>query len=94
MIQSFFSESEIEEASLKWFKELEYLILDVGKIAPGELLAEREKYEEVILHRRLRDALVRLNPGIPAEAIEEAFRKIIRAESPSLLQNNHAIHWT
>jgi hypothetical protein len=32
----------------------------------------------VVLAQRLRDALVRLNPGLPAEAPDDAFRKLAR----------------
>ena len=36
--------------------------------------------------------MAQLNPSIPAEALEEAVRKVLRAESPSLVQNNRAFH--
>ena len=49
-------------------------------IAPDASGAERAGYGEVVLEQRLRDALVRLNPNLPAEAIEDAFRKLTRPE--------------
>ncbi len=45
-----------------------------------------------MLAGRLREALARLNPQLPPEAIDEAFRKVMQPESPALLQNNHAFH--
>jgi type I restriction enzyme, R subunit len=87
-----FSESHVEEATLSWFQALGYTILSGPQIAPGELFCERDTYEQVILPKRLKNALNRINPDIPAEAIEEAFRKITRAESPSLITNNHTFH--
>ena len=57
-------------------------------IAPGEVAAERADYSEVVLERRLRDALGTLNPNLPAEALEQAVRKVTRPESPSLIVNN------
>ena len=36
--------------------------------------------------------MAQLNPSIPAEALEEAVRKVLRAESPTLVQNNRAFH--
>jgi len=86
------SESQIEQAALAWLESLGYAILHGPDIAPGETAAERQSYQEAILPQRLRDALVRLNPAIPAEAIENAFRKVSRADSPSLVQNNRAFH--
>ena len=45
-----------------------------------------------MLERRLRQALQRLNPQVPADALEEAFRKLTRPDSPSLVANNHVVH--
>jgi len=53
---------------------------------------ERASYEEVVLSGRLKSALTKLNPKIPPQAIEDAFRKVQRSEHPSLLQNNEQIH--
>ena len=52
-------------------------------IAPGEPAAERQTYEQVLLEGRLREALRRLNPAVPAEALDEAFRKLTRIPRPS-----------
>ncbi|MBL7139088.1 MAG: type I restriction endonuclease subunit R, partial [Bacteroidales bacterium] len=50
------------------------------------------KYHEVVLLRRLRDAIDKLNPDIPFEAREDALKKMLRAESPALIANNETIH--
>lgn len=85
-------ESEVEQTALNWFESLGYSILQGPDIAPGELMAERNDYGEVVLERRLRMALTRLNPAIPSDALDEAFRRVLRAESPSLVINNHSFH--
>ena len=54
--------------------------------------AERADYGEVVLAQRLRDALARLNPDLPAEALEDAFRKLTRPEGADLIQRNRALH--
>ena len=87
-----FTESVVEQASLAWLESLDYTILSGLEIAPGEIQAERENYGQVILERRLRQALQRLNPQVPADALEEAFRKLARPDSPSLVANNHTVH--
>ncbi|NLH18384.1 MAG: type I restriction endonuclease subunit R [Phycisphaerae bacterium] len=92
MNTSGFSESVIEQAALAWLESLGYLIISGLEIAPGEAMAERDDYGQVCLSRRLRQALQRLNPQVPADAIEEAFRKLTRPDSPSLVANNHVIH--
>jgi type I restriction enzyme R subunit len=87
-----FTESEVETAALGWFAELGYEVLFGPAIMPGEPRAERESFNSPILPRRLRNALQDLNPTIPEDAIEEAYRKILRLESPSLVRNNEAFH--
>ena len=59
-------------------------------IAPGAPSAERNDYGEVLLARRLRDALARLNPDLPAAALEDAFRKLTRPEGSTLEARNRA----
>lgn len=85
-------ESEIEQVTLGWLADLGYTNLHGPEIAPGELLVERDDYAQVVLEQRLRDALARLNPAIPADALDEAFRKLTRPDLLSLAANNHAFH--
>ncbi|MDQ3668169.1 MAG: type I restriction endonuclease, partial [Acidobacteriota bacterium] len=87
-----FTESTVEEAALSWFGELGYSILAGPELAPGELLAERDNFDDVVLRKRLEAALYSLNPNIPTEAIDDALRKITLPEAPSLIANNRAFH--
>ncbi|HEX7011554.1 MAG TPA: type I restriction endonuclease subunit R [Steroidobacteraceae bacterium] len=85
-------ESDVEASALDWLKCLGYAVLHGADIAPGESAAEREDYGEVVLKRRLRDALTRLNPTLPPEALEDAFRKLTRPEGTELIHRNRNIH--
>ena len=87
-----FTESIIEDTALEWLKDLGYTVVFGNDIAPDEPAAERENYGEVILAERLKDALKRINPSVPAEALEDAFRKVTRPGSPSLVGNNRSFH--
>jgi type I restriction enzyme R subunit len=87
-----FTESVVEHAALAWLESLGYTILAGPEIAPGEPRAERQHYGQVVLETRLRQALELVNPGLSSDAIDEAFRKLVRPEFPSLLKNNHAFH--
>jgi len=89
-----FSESVVEEATLAWLESLGWTVKHGPEIAWGELWAERTdpEYRDVVLERRLRDALARLNPGLPIEALEDAFRKLTRPEGATLAARNRAIH--
>ena len=61
-------------------------------IAPDMPRAERSDYGQVILERRLRDTLAELNSTLPASALEDAFRKLIRPEGVTLEARNRAFH--
>jgi type I restriction enzyme, R subunit len=87
-----FTESVVEETALEWLKDMGYTIVFGNDIAPDEPAAERANYGEVILSGRLKDALRRINPDVPNEALEDAFRKATRPSSPALVGNNRAFH--
>ena len=87
-----FTESVVEQAALAWLESLGYTILSGLEIAPGESQAERANYGQVVLERRLRQALQRLNQRVPVDALEEAFRKLTLQDLPSLIANNHVLH--
>jgi len=87
-----FTESVVEEAALEWFAALDYAVLPGPSIAPGESAAERSSFADVVLAGRLRDALVRLNPSVSPEGIEEAFRKLTRISSPQPIDANQELH--
>ena len=89
-----FTESVVEDAALSWLEELGYSVLHGPEIAAGEPGAERSDpgYRDVLLERRLRQALIRLNPELPPEAIEDAYRKLFRLDAPSLVERNRAAH--
>ncbi len=86
------TESILEDAALAWFNELGYAVAHGPHIAPGEPAAERDSFSETVLTGRLRDAVARLNPDIPAEAQEDAVRKVLRVATPSLVQTNRCFH--
>ena len=86
------NESHVEAAALAWLEELGFAVLHGPDIAPGEPAAERSDYCQVVLEARLRAALTRLNPQLPIEALDDAFRKLIRPEGPTLEARNRALH--
>ncbi len=86
------NESIVEEAALAWFGELGYAVGHGPWLAPGEPAAERDSFGDVVLTGRLRQAIGQLNPRVPADAREDALRKVLRVATPSLLQTNRAFH--
>jgi len=64
-------ESHVEDAALAWLGALGYAVLHGPDIAVGEPAAERidPSYRDALLDRRLRQALARLNPELPPDAL-------------------------
>jgi type I restriction enzyme R subunit len=86
------TESTVEEAALEWLEGLGYDVVHGLDLLPGGACPERADYAQVVLEGRLREALARLNPRLPPEAQEDAFRKLTRPEGPTLVARNHALH--
>jgi len=86
------TESVVEQAALAWLESSGWSVLNGADIAPGELAAERDDYAQVVLAGRLRDALARVNSQLPAEALDDAFRKLIRPEGVDPLTRNRTLH--
>jgi type I restriction enzyme R subunit len=84
-------ENELEAVALSWFAELGYEVHD-EEYAPGELGQERQSFEEVVLRGRLESALHAINRDVPPAAIDEAIRRVLRQDHPTLIGNNQAFH--
>ena len=81
----------MEEAALGWFREIGYLVIGGADMQPGEN-SLRETHKEILFPTTLREALSRLNPELPAEAIDDAMRKVQNPEGPTLETRNRAFH--
>ncbi|MBU9212323.1 type I restriction endonuclease subunit R [Burkholderia multivorans] len=89
---AFLSEAEVERALLDQLRALDYHIEREEDIGPDGHRPERESHDEVVLRKRLEDAVARLNPGLPLEARQDAIRKVTQSELPSLLEENRRLH--
>jgi len=85
------TEAELEAKCLGMFRELGYDIVFGPDISEGGA-AEERKYGEVVLVNRLRSALRRINKDVPDSAIDEAVKKVLRAESQDIAANNQDFH--
>ncbi len=85
------NEAEVEQMCLDMLKGLGYEIVFGPDISEGGVSEER-KADEVVLTSRFREALKRINRGVPEAALDEAVKKVLRAESQDPVQNNQAFH--
>ena len=86
------TEADIEQAALEWLSAVGWQVEHGPDIAPDTPKAERTDYGQVVLERRQRGALAKLNPGLPADALEDAHRKLTRPEGSTLESRNRAFH--
>ena len=87
-----YTESDIEEATLAWLADLGWTVTHGPDIAHDALAAERLDYGQAVLEQRLRDSLARFNPDLPAEVLDDAFRRLAHPEGPTLETRNRAFH--
>jgi type I restriction enzyme R subunit len=86
------TEDQLELEALAWLVEAGYSHLYGPDIAHDGQAPERGSYRQVVLAGRLRQALVRLNPDIPAPALEDALKQVLDLGIPALLGANQRFH--
>ncbi|MCF8162362.1 MAG: type I restriction endonuclease subunit R [Polynucleobacter sp.] len=89
---AFLSEAAVEQALLDQLRALDYSIEREEDIGPDGHRPERESHDEVVLKKRFEDAVARLNPGLPLQARQDAVRRVMQSELPSLIEENRRIH--
>ncbi len=86
------TEDQLEHETLAWLQDLGYAVRSGFDIAPDGPMPQRANYREVLLLGRLREAIARLNPGIPAAAREDAVQQVQNLGLPAQLAANRAFH--
>jgi type I restriction enzyme R subunit len=85
-------EADLEGLVLEFLAGEGWAVVHGPEIAPGEPGAERGDYREVVLAGRLREALARLNPTFPPDALDEAFKVLLRPESQVVMSENWRVY--
>lgn len=86
------TEDIVELAALETLQELGWSTLHGSVIAPDGSAPERRSFGDVILVGRLEAAIARLNEDTPEGARNEAMRRVLTGELPSLVEENRRIH--
>ncbi|MEM4282490.1 MAG: type I restriction endonuclease subunit R [Candidatus Woesearchaeota archaeon] len=87
-------ESDVEEFALSVLGSLGYEVIRGNNedYLPGGKYALRQRYEDVVLVDRLREALRRINPQVSEEVREQAIKEVLRIGSQKLLVDNETFH--
>jgi len=86
------TEQDLEKAAIGWFAELGWRHEAGADIAPDSMRAARRDYREVVLREHFLAALARINPQIPAGALEEAADELLSVNEPLLIARNRRLH--
>lgn len=86
------TENQLEQETLSWLAEVGYIVRSGPDIAHDGPDPERTGYAQVILPERLRAAIGRLNPHIPASARDDAFKQVENLDTPVQLAANRLFH--
>jgi type I restriction enzyme, R subunit len=84
------SEAAWEQFVMDELAELAWEPKDGKLIAPGS--GERELWSELIIPRRLREAIAAINPALPASAVEDAVAIVLTATSRDARAENLRMH--
>ena len=86
------NEADVEAAAVGWLEELEWSVAHGSEVNPESAPLERAYYSSVVLAATLREALTRLNPTMPGEALGDATRRLTRPEGATVEARNRAFH--
>lgn len=85
---SVFNESVVEDAALEYLRDLGYRTEFGPNIAPDGPEAERQSFQDIYLYDPLLTAGLKLNPALPGELVDEAIKRLERAESQNPIAEN------
>lgn len=86
------NEMTVELAALQYLRDLGYTTAFGPDIAPEASASERSSYEQVYLFSRLRPVAIRINHGLNPALVDEAIKRLNRAESQNPVAENFRVH--
>lgn len=86
------TEQQLEDAAIGWFGELGWQYANGLDIAPDGGQPARSDYRQVVPREHLLPALTRINPQIPAAALEQAAHDLLTVSEPLLISRNRRAH--
>ncbi|KAB1065131.1 type I restriction endonuclease subunit R [Salibacter halophilus] len=86
------TESDIELYALEELEDQGYEYYHGPSIAADGETPLRKDYSDVVLSSKLEEALIRINPHLPHDAIVDSVKQVERIQSPDLLKNNEDFH--
>lgn len=86
------NESDLEDTCLDWLASFGWHVTHGDDISPGGAHVCRERFSEVVLAPRLREAVVRMNPALPSNQVDQVVAKVTSYGSQSLVDGNREMY--
>ena len=86
------TEDHLEQQCLEWFQDIGYSHVFAPQLDSDGSTPERSDFRQVLLTGRLRSALQRLNPGVPAVTLDAAVLQLANPNVPGLMAANRQVH--
>ena len=86
------TEQQLEDLCLTWFAETDWQVVNGIDIAPDSDQPARSDHRQVLLREHLMNALVRINPDIPATALEQVIDQLNAINDPQAIVRNRRIY--
>lgn len=86
------NEQQLEDLCIGWFRETSWQFVHGPDMAPDGATPERTDYRQVILNDRLLKALMRINPHVPAAALEQAVHIVQTISDPQAVMRNRSLY--
>jgi len=85
-------ERDVELTALGKLRDAGYDLRHGPELGPETPASERASFESTVLTARLRRAIEKLNPWLPADAVAQVVRTVQQYPHPTLVENNRALH--
>ena len=86
------TEQQLEDLCLTWFADTGWQVVNGLEIAPESDHPARSDHRQVLLRGHLMNALVRINPDIPAAALEQVIDQLNAINDPQAIVRNRRIY--
>lgn len=86
------NEDAYELQCLDWLKSIGWTCAKGPEIAHDGLMPERSSHKDVLLVGRLEEALMRINPDVPKDAIKKVQQSIASPGETNVIKANQQIH--
>ena len=86
--------NKVELPAIEQLKQLGWTYIEGDELSPEHHSKERNSYKDVVLEKRLRSAVKKINPWINVENLNKVVNELIRIQTTTLQEANQSIHET